>query len=53
MKNGEISDKDKLDTQVGKDAYEYYQNVLNDPSKAIEIKVKITSNFIHPDLETE
>ena len=50
--DGEISDKDQLDTQFGKDAYEYYQNVLNDPSKAIEIKVKITSNFIHPDLES-
>jgi len=51
--DGEISDKDALDTQFGKDAYEYYQNELNDPSKAIEIKVKITSNFIHPSLEVE
>lgn len=50
--DGEISDQDALDTQFGKDAYEYYQNVLNDPSKAIEIKVRIRSNFIHPDLET-
>lgn len=49
--NGEISDKDQLDTQFGKDAYEYYQNNANDPSKAVEIQVKITSNFIHPSLE--
>ena len=50
--DGEISEKDALDTQFGKDAYEYYQNAANDPSKAIEIQVKITSNFIHPSLES-
>lgn len=50
--DGEISDKDALDTQFGKDAYEYYQNEENDPSKAIEIIVRITSSFIHPDLES-
>lgn len=45
--------KDILDTQFGKDAYAYYQDEANDPSKAIEIKVKITSKMIHPSLEAE
>lgn len=38
--------KDILDTRFGKDAYEYYQNQNNNPSKAIEITVKITSSMI-------
>lgn len=45
--------KDALDTQFGKEAYAYYQDEANDPTKAIEIKVKITSSMIHPSLETE
>lgn len=44
--------KDALDTKFGKDAYKYYQEASNDPTKAIEIQVKITSSMIHPDLET-
>ena len=40
--------KDILDTKFGKDAYQYYQDENNDPSKAIEITVKITSSMIHP-----
>lgn len=40
--------KDILDTKFGKDAYTYYQNESNDPTKAVEIKVKITSSMIHP-----
>lgn len=48
-----VTGKDALDTQFGKDAYTYYQNPTNDPNKAIEIQVKITSNFIHPSLEAE
>lgn len=40
--------KDILDTKFGKDAYAYYQDEANDPSKAIEITVKITSSMIHP-----
>lgn len=38
--------KDILDTQFGKDAYSYYQNEENDPAKAIEITVNITSRII-------
>lgn len=38
--------KDILDTKFGKDAYTYYQNNENDPSKAIEITVKITSEML-------
>ena len=38
--------KDILDTKFGKDAYNYYKNENNDPSKAIEITVKITSQII-------
>ena len=40
------------DTQFGKNAFAYYQQEGSDPSKAIEIKVRITSSFIHPDLDT-
>ena len=40
--------RDILDTMFGQDAYEYYQNEDNDPSKAIEITVKITSSMIRP-----
>jgi len=47
----EIVTKDMLDTKFGKDAYTYYQNEANDTSKALEIKVKITSKMIHPDIE--
>lgn len=50
--NGTVDEnlaKDVLDTQFGKDAYTYYQDSENDPSKAIEIQVKITSSMIHPD----
>lgn len=56
----EYEGDDTLDTQFGKDAYEYYYpngvddlTVVNDPSKAIEIQVKITSSMIHPSLEAE
>lgn len=45
--------KDVLDTKFGKDAYQYYKNEANDPSKAIEVKVRITSKMIHPKTETE
>lgn len=44
--------KDILDTQFGKGAYAYYQDEANDPSKAIEITVKITSSMIHPNADT-
>lgn len=44
--------KDVLDTKFGKDAYAYYQNAANDPSKAIEVQVRITSSMIHPSLES-
>ena len=40
--------KDILDTKFGKDAYEYYEDENNDPTKAVEIKVRITSNMVHP-----
>lgn len=43
--------KDILDTQFGKQAYAYYKDSANDPSKAIEIQIKIRSNMIHPSLE--
>lgn len=42
------SDKDALDTQFGKEAYEFYEDG-NDTQKAIEITLKITSSMIHPD----
>ena len=38
--------KDVLDTKFGKDAYNYYQNEQNDPLKAIEIVVRITSSML-------
>lgn len=38
--------KDILDTQFGKDAYNFYLNEQNDPRKAVEISVKITSSMI-------
>ena len=44
--------RDILDTKFGQGAYEYYQNEENDPSKAIEITVKITSSMIHPSEDT-
>lgn len=44
--------KDILDTKFGKEAYTYYKDANNDPAKAIEIKVKITSSMIHPSLES-
>ena len=44
--------KDILDTQFGKDAYAYYQDEANDPAKAIEIQVRITSSMIHPSKDT-
>lgn len=40
--------KDILDTKFGKDAYAFYKDEANDPSKAIEITVKITSSMIPP-----
>ena len=49
----ESENRDILDTQFGKSAYAYYQQEGSDLSKAIEIKVKITSSFIHPSLETQ
>lgn len=48
----ESLNRDNLDTQFGKNAFAYYQQEGSDPSKAIEIKVRITSNFIHPSLDT-
>lgn len=48
----ESLNKDDLDTQFGKNAYAYYQQEGSDPSKAIEIKVRITSDFIHPSRES-
>lgn len=39
--------KDILDTQFGKQAYSYY-NSGNDPQKALEVMVRITSTMIHP-----
>lgn len=41
----EIIARDLLDTKFGKDAYSYYQNEENDPTKAVEIYVKITSSM--------
>jgi len=42
--------KDLLDTKFGKDAYAYYKNEANDPTKAIEIQVKITSSLAQSNL---
>ena len=50
---GVITDADALDTQFGKDAYAFYQQEGNDPTKAIEIHIKITSSMIHPSLENQ
>ena len=44
--------KDILDTKFGKEAYAYYQNAANNPNKAVEVQVRITSNMIHPSLES-
>lgn len=41
----EIKTRDLLDTKFGKDAYSYYQNEENNPTKAVEIYVKITSSM--------
>ena len=52
--NGSAEDnlaRDVLDTKFGKDAYAYYQNEANDPTKAVEVQVRITSTMIHPSLE--
>ena len=38
--------RDVLDTKFGKDAYSFYQDEKNDPTKAIEITVKITSEML-------
>lgn len=46
----EIEAKDFLDTKFGKDAYTYYE-AGNSSSSAVVIKVRITSNMIHPSLE--
>ena len=48
----ESLNRDDLDTQFGKNAFAYYQQEGSDPSKAIEIMVRITSDFIHPTLDT-
>lgn len=48
----EQQERDSLDTIFGKSAYQYYQNPLNDPSKAIEIYVKITSSINRDDKQT-
>lgn len=45
--------KDVLDTKFGKDAYAYYQDSANDPTKAIEITVKITSRMVHPSVDPD
>ena len=38
--------KDVLDTKFGKDAYEFYQDNTKDPTKAVEIQVRITSSMV-------
>lgn len=43
-----IDARDVLDTQFGKDAYAFYKDEDNDPSKAVEVKVRITSKRVHP-----
>lgn len=55
-KNGtttETEARDILDTKFGKDAYSYYKDDLNDPSKAIEIQVRITSSMIDPNVDPD
>ena len=49
----DILARDILDTKFGKEAYEYYTEKDGDPSKAIEIKIKITSSMIHPSQEKQ
>lgn len=46
-------EKDELDTQFGKDAYTYYQQEGSDPTKAIEVQVKITSSIVHPSVDPD
>lgn len=45
----EIAERDSLDTIFGKSAYQYYQSPTNDPSKAIEIYVRIVSSINRDD----
>ena len=40
---------DNLDTQFGKNAYTYYQEEGNELTKAIEIRVRITSSMVRED----
>ena len=47
--DAEIAERDSLDTIFGKSAYQYYQSPTNDPSKAIEVYVKITSSINRED----
>lgn len=49
----ENEEKDILDTIFGKEAYQYYQTAGSDVTKAIEIKVKITSSMIHPSVDPD
>ena len=42
--------RDVLDTKFGKDAYAYYNAANSDPSKAIEVKVRIKSSIHTPAL---
>ena len=44
--------KDELDTQFGRDAYKYYESG-EDPEKAVEIMVRITSKFVHPSVDPD
>lgn len=45
-------EKDILDTQFGKQAYEYYEDG-NDKTKAVEVQVRITSERIHPSVDPD
>lgn len=47
----DVEARDILDTKFGKDAYAYYNSANSDPSKAVEVRVKITSSRIHPTQE--
>lgn len=47
--DAEKETRDSLDTIFGKSAYQYYQTSTNDPSKAIEVYVKITSSINRDD----
>lgn len=51
-RSDDISNKDNLDTGIGKDAYEYYKNG-GEQSSALEIKIRITSSMFREDLEAE